>query len=244
MYAELDPVRIVETSERLQHRIEERFPGSGLSRVAGELSDVARSAASVGDWLARPIRPVRILVTLGIAALAAVVLLALEARTIDFSNTPFSDAVQGVEALINDCIFVGIAVYFMLGIEQRVKRKRALGQLRVLRSFAHIVDMHQLTKDPERLDNRGGDDTASSPKREMSPFLLTRYLDYSSELLAVISMIAAIYVQRFDDAETMNAASAIEELTVGLSRKIWQKISILDRDLQSAYLNVHSEHGT
>jgi len=98
-----------------------------------------------------------------------------------------------------------------------------------LRSFAHIIDLHQLTKDPERLPAVGGDSTASSPKRDMSPFLLARYLDYASEMLALVSTIAAIYVQRFDDAATMNAASDIEILTVGLSRKIWQKITILDR---------------
>jgi hypothetical protein len=36
-------------------------------------------------------------------------------------------------------------------------------------------------------------------------------------------------VQRFNDAETLRAASDIEDLTVGLSRNIWQKIMILDR---------------
>jgi hypothetical protein len=100
----------------------------------------------------------------------------------------------------------------------------------VLRSLSHVVDMHQLTKDPERLaSGDGGGDTASSPKRDMTPFQLTRYLDYSSELLAIVSKVAAIYVQRFDDTETLRAAGDIEDLTVGLSRNIWQKIMILDR---------------
>ena len=71
-------------------------------------------------------------------------------------------------------------------------------------------------------------------KRQLTPFLLSRYLDYCTELLALISMISAIYVQRFDDAQTMEAAGGIEALTVGLSRKIWQKISLLDRDLDEA----------
>jgi hypothetical protein len=126
-------------------------------------------------------------------------------------------------------VFIGIAIYFLLSVEARIKRHRALKQLRVLRSFAHIVDLHQLTKDPERLPTYGGGNTASSPKRDMTPFMLARYLDYSSEMLALVSKIAAIYVQRFDDVQTMNAASDIENLTVGLSHKIWQKISILDR---------------
>jgi len=229
MFSELDPRNIVDTSLRLKSRVVERFPGSSLSTVAEELCDVAKAAAEVGDWLAKPFYSVRILVGVAIGALVSLVVFALVVTRIDLGTVPFSDSVQSVEALINDFVFVGIAVYFLVGIEARIKRHRALKQLRILRSFAHIIDLHQLTKDPERLPAAGGNSTASSPKRDMSPFLLARYLDYASEMLALVSTIAAIYVQRFDDAETMNAASDIEILTVGLSRKIWQKITILDR---------------
>jgi hypothetical protein len=229
MFSELDPRNIVDTSLRLKSRVVERFPGSSLSTVAQELCDVAKAAAEVGDWIAQPIYAVRILVGIAIAALLSLVGFALVVARIDLGNVPFSDSVQSVESLINDFVFVGIAIYFLVGIEARIKRHRALKQLRILRSFAHIIDLHQLTKDPERLPSIGGDNTASSPRRDMSPFLLARYLDYASEMLALVSTIAAIYVQRFDDAETMNAASDIEILTVGLSRKIWQKITILDR---------------
>jgi hypothetical protein len=130
-------------------------------------------------------------------------------------------------------VFVAIAIYFLFGVEARIKRARALKELHVLRSLAHVVDMHQLTKDPERLTHsehggQGEGNTASSPKRDMTPFQLTRYLDYSTELLAILSKVAAIYVQRFNDADTVRAAGDIEDLTVGLSRNIWQKIMILD----------------
>lgn len=43
------------------------------------------------------------------------------------------------------------------------------------------------------------------------------------------SKIAALYVRHFDDAESRAAAGDVETLTVGLSQKIWQKISILNR---------------
>jgi hypothetical protein len=36
-------------------------------------------------------------------------------------------------------------------------------------------------------------------------------------------------VQRFDDPVTLSAVNDVENLTAGLSRKIWQKIMILDR---------------
>jgi len=90
--------------------------------------------------------------------------------------------------------------------------------------------MHQLSKDPERLVGRG-EDTESSPERHLNPFELTRYLDYSSELLALISKLGALLVQGFDDPVTLSAVNEIEELTSGMSRKIWQKITIVDRFL-------------
>jgi len=116
----------------------------------------------------------------------------------------------------------------LLGLEARRKRARALEALHVLRSLSHIVDMHQLTKDPERIVS-GGPSTPSSPERKMSAFELTRYLDYSTELLAIISKVAALYVQELADPVTVSAANAVEELAVNLSRAIWQKIVILDR---------------
>ena len=106
--------------------------------------------------------------------------------------------------------------------------------LRVLRSLAHIVDMHQLTKDPERVTGQGRSSTASSPRRQMTPFELLRYLDYCSEMLSLISKLAALHVQRFDDEQTLGAVRDIEDLTSNLSQKIWQKIMILDRVLNPA----------
>lgn len=231
MYRELNPQRIIETSELLHKRIEERFAASSLSRVALEVTEVARAAQQVSEWLSRPIVWVRVAVGVAVAGLTLMVVLALRVVNIDLRGVGFSETAQGVEAAINDLIFVGVAIYFLLGVELRIKRARALKELHVLRSLAHVVDMHQLTKDPERL--LGGTasrlDTASSPKRDMTPFQLTRYLDYSSELLAILSKIAAIYVQRFNDTEALRAAGDIEDLTVGLSRNIWQKIMILDQ---------------
>ena len=46
----------------------------------------------------------------------------------------------------------------------------------------------------------------------------------------LIGKVAALYVQRFDDPVALSAVDQIEDLTTGLSRKIWQKIMIIDRD--------------
>jgi hypothetical protein len=228
VYRKLDPGRIVETSRVLRSRVEERFPASSLARVAGELLEVTQEAATLSAWLARPNYRLRVGVGAVIALLGGLLVTALVQFRGDLGARNFGELVQSLEAFVNDLVFVGIAVYFLWGLEVRGKRKRALEALHVLRSLAHIIDMHQLTKDPERLISRGLD-TASSPTRTMTPFELTRYLDYSSEMLAIISKVAALYVQELPDPVTVDAASAVEDLAGGLSRTIWQKIVILDR---------------
>jgi hypothetical protein len=67
-----------------------------------------------------------------------------------------------------------------------------------LRSIAHVVDMHQLTKDPHQLLAEPND-TASSPVRTMTHAELARYLDYCSELLSLDSDVAALFVQELND---------------------------------------------
>ena len=57
---------------------------------------------------------------------------------------------------------------------------------------------------------------------------LGRYLDYCSEMLSLTSKLAALYVQRFDDSVVLQAVNEVESLTNGLSRKVWQKITILE----------------
>jgi hypothetical protein len=58
---------------------------------------------------------------------------------------------------------------------------------------------------------------------------LIRYLDYCSEMLSLTGKIAALYAQNFRDAVVLSAVNELENLTTGLSRKIWQKIMIVDK---------------
>lgn len=230
-YRRLAPAEIIRTARQLERRVNERFPDSGLGRVCGELVRAAGEAEAVADSLARPNYAIRTAVGLCIALLIAAILgLAAGLRKNLHPNfESISDLLQGLEAGVNDLVFIGFAIWFLSRLEARWKRRRALRSLHGLRSLAHIVDMHQLTKDPDRVTGRGLADTESSPTRVMTPFELTRYLDYCSEALALLSKAAALHVQQFDDAETMSAVGEIEDLTDGLSRKIWQKITILDR---------------
>ena len=49
----------------------------------------------------------------------------------------------------------------------------------------------------------------------MTPFELNRYLDYCSDALALISKIAALYVQGFQDPVLLDAVDDVEDLTAG-----------------------------
>lgn len=96
-------------------------------------------------------------------------------------------------------------------LETRLKRRTALRMLHRLRSIAHIVDRHQLTKDPE-LALHPVEATASSPSRPLSRTQLPRYLDYCSELLALTSKLAALHAQNLNDAVVLSAVNDIEAL--------------------------------
>ena len=45
---------------------------------------------------------------------------------------------------------------------------------------------------------------------------------------ALIAKIAALYVQGFQDPVLLDAVDDMEDLTAGFSRKIWQKLTILE----------------
>ena len=233
MYRSLDADLIVQTCRANNERISERFPGSGLSCVAAELLSVSGRAAELSLWLAKPHLLLRTLAGLGIAAVLVVVAGVVLNLKVQFTINSIVDFLQGAEAAINEVVFLGIAVFFFVTIETRLKRHRALKAIHELRSMAHIIDMHQLTKDPERI-NGAPAAAAATGKHPQNPAELIRYLDYCSDLLALISKIAALYVQNFDDPVTISAVNEIENLTNGLSRKIWQKIMIFDRILAPA----------
>jgi hypothetical protein len=61
----------------------------------------------------------------------------------------------------------------------------------------------------------------------LGAFELGRYLDYCSEMLSLLGKIAALYAQYTTDSAALAAVDQIEDLTSGLSRKIWQKIMML-----------------
>lgn len=227
-YRRLDERRIAQTLARLRARISERFPGSGLTRVADELGTLGQETTTLVAYLRQPHWPIRIGAGLAITAMLGVLVVVVSDLPLSPRVIGYADFVQAMDAALSTLVFLGATLFFLITLEVRIKRRRALAALHQLRSVAHIVDMHQLTKDPERITS-SEPDTASSPVRPLSPSELGRYLDYCSELLSVISKLAALHVQHFQDSVALAAVNEIETLTTGLSGKIWQKITLLDR---------------
>jgi hypothetical protein len=225
-YRTLDEGLIRATISRLRARIQERFPGSGLGKVADELGAIADEATANVAALAQPNWPIRVGAAVLVGAILAIVIAGALSIRVPAGVDGWAQLVQLVESAINDVVFIGIAIFFLSSVEVRLKRRRALRALHELRSVVHIVDMHQLTKDPEHVRSQQAD-TASSPARVLAPGELGRYLDYCSELLSLASKVAALYMERLNDPVVLAAVNEIETLAGGLSNKIWQKITLL-----------------
>jgi hypothetical protein len=230
-YLKLNAAEIVKTLRVLEMRISERFPNSGLSAVCRELIAVGEKTQHKADAIAVPNLWLRAVVWIAIAAGisgVAVTVLALT-RSIELRmNTEVFGFFEGIDAVMNITVLVSAALFFAISLDDRMKRRRSLTDIHVFRSIAHVIDMHQLTKDPSTVLLGQSHPTATSPKRTMSRFELARYLDYCSEMLALTGKLAALYAQSLPDAVVIDAVNEIENLVAGLSRKIWQKITILE----------------
>ena len=226
-YRTLNPDKIIATAETISMRISERFPQSGLARVGSELVAIARDAKSNAEALARPIWWLRAVVIATMVAGALVFAFVGTFLSFDRVGSDGFDFVQGIEASINMLVLVGIGFVTLYKAEERIKQRKVLDGLHPLRSLIHIIDMHQLTKDPVTLKS-GFKRTASSPVRSLSTADLSRYLDYCSEMLAITGKLAALYAQAVPDPQVVEAVNDVEGLGSNLSRKIWQKIMLIE----------------
>jgi hypothetical protein len=228
----LRPGAVVETIEALLTRILERFGNCGLSRVCAQLCEIAKEDTRRAVDIGRGYIWLRALV-LGMLATGVAVLGWVLTR-IDFSKTA-ADSVysiaQGIEAAANLTLLTGAAILFLLKLEERLKRRRAMIALHELRSIVHVIDMHQLTKDPSKFIVGGN--TPSSPPLLLNEFQMTRYLNYCSEMVSLTSKVAVLFGQSLEDRAVAQVVSEIELVSSGLSQKIWQKIMIL-QELRTA----------
>jgi hypothetical protein len=217
------------TVEQLERRIHARFGERGLTKAArdlGQLVDrVQTEAAQSRDRLRRTKLAARAGGIAIIGATLVALVLSLRSAVIDgLAHT--ADWVPLVESVVNDLVFAAIALVFLWAFPERLERRALLRLLHRLRSLAHVIDMHQLSKDPEQT-SPSYTPTAQSIRHGLNAEQLHHYLDYCSEMLSLTAKTAALCAEHSTDGVVLETVSYIETLTTDLSNKIWQKISLL-----------------
>jgi hypothetical protein len=216
-------------ASKLEGRIRARLPGRRLADVAHQL---AEKVPTISDGFVTSFSRYRRTRFLSRAASAAVVVATLVALGLALKDTVAegvdnsSDWVPLVESVINDAVFAAIAVFFLWALPERRERRTLLLLLHDLRSLAHVVDMHQLDKDPEQA-RADYVPTTKSPTNRMNAEELHHYFDYCSELVSLIAKTAALCAEKTSDSVVLNTVSEVETLAAQMSQKIWQKISLL-----------------
>jgi len=233
MYRTIDPDRIIETLAALERRIGERFPGCGLGKVCHELLDIAHESKAKVRAATEPNMPLRMGIGMILAAGLALLVYVGGIIEVKRDSENLFGVLEGIDAGVNILVLMGAGIFFLATLEQRWHRQRALDDLHELRSIVHVIDMHQLSKDPSTTATVGTL-TASSPQRPLTPFELSRYLDYCSEMLSLAAKVAALYAQGTRDPIVIETSSDLGQITSDLSSKIWQKITIIQSQLDGA----------
>ncbi len=219
------------TVAHLERRIHARFGERGLTKAARDLAQlvvlVQTEAGQSRVRLRRTTLAGRAASITIIAATLLVLVFSLRAAVIEGLERD-ADWIGLVESLINDLVFAALAVLFLWAMPERLERRALLRLLHRLRSLAHVIDMHQLSKDPEQLSPTFVA-TAESVRHGLNADQLYHYLDYCSEMLSLTAKTAALCGEHTSDGVVLETISTIETLTTELSNKIWQKISLLPR---------------
>jgi len=235
-YRSLDASGIISAVTLLHKRICRKFPDSGLSKVSRELLTISQDAVERAAATERPHVPLRIGTWALLLLTAGCIVWLIIGMKLSTSVTSLLDLLQGLESSINVVLLAAAGIWSLVSLEARIKRTAALRMLHELRVLAHLVDMHQLTKDPKCLFT--DEIEIPRPGTPLTTPELAQYLDYCNDMLSLTGKIAALYAQYFDDRVVLQAIDEVENLTTSLSRKIWQKIMILHEiavsDMESA----------
>jgi hypothetical protein len=217
-------LELKKTCHRLLGRIQDRFPTAGLLHTCENLLRISEDSENTLKWIKRPNYAIKFLAWLLISILIFSLERSWVSLGVSFSGLNAADFFQMVDAGFNSAILFGASGIYLMTSEGRWKRKKVINAVNKLRCIAHIIDAHQLLKDPSCIAEK---ETFCSPNRNLNDYDLGRYLDYCSEMLSLTSKIAFLYVQDFDDPIANESVNDLENLTIGISQKVWQKIVIL-----------------
>jgi len=223
-YRTIDPTKLILTTNKMADRVEEQFPKSGLSSVANEVAAVAEGTVARVAEIKKPRLGLRVLVGIMVFLVISGPLACSVVLSFRDDMTSFGDFLQATDAGLHMLFVLAGGIIFLVGMENRMRRNQALEALSEFRSLAHLVDLHQINKDPG-LD--GGPVPENDRRTVRSDQELAFYLDYSGDLLSIVGKLSAYYAQNLQDRVVLDAVNEIETLTSSLSNKLWLKILVL-----------------
>lgn len=216
MQTKLRAEDIQEMLEKQKVQLYKDFPTSTLNNTCESMLTISRE-------INRTIKEVnkRNYIVTGLLCILSVLIFSSITYTwkklnITFTEINVSDFVQMFDASFSFLILLGSGALFLISYQSKARKKKLTRAISKLTGLAHVIEAHQLSKDPH-----------SHPFQDDEQ--LIKYLGHCSDLLALTSKIGFLYVQAFDDPETQAVESGLENLISGISRKVWQKIMIIQK---------------
>ncbi|MCW2758887.1 MAG: hypothetical protein JWO46_2633, partial [Nocardioidaceae bacterium] len=236
---QLDRQLLADSLERLHQRISARLPDQNLTALAASIKTSVPDAHARYEATAHRLQRIsgwtRAISVVFVLAVAVALVLALA----DFSRSSHdgADWLSLVNTVVGDLVYAAVAVAFLRAVPERLTRSSLTHVLHELRSTAHVIDMHQLGKDPERLrddyEATGASIHPHLPHKESAAARradLHHYLTYCIELLGLVSKSAALCAESSGDPVVLSMVNDVESLTSDMSQKIFQKLALLPKD--------------
>jgi hypothetical protein len=212
----LDPARIIETAEDLARRVGEKLPGSRLSAFAVALVQIARQTDGRAREARRPILAIRLASALATAAsLLGLWYLASRIHT-RWEFGTITEVFEAADAGFNLVVILAGALWFLITLEARIKRRKALESIEELREFIHVIDVTQLYYTPDLYAPHSAD--------SLSPLDLDyTYLLFCTQMLGVIGNLAPLYTRGAAGDSIMRAAAEVEIFANATAAKLLSK---------------------
>ena len=213
---QLDPSKIIETAENLARRISESLPGSNLAGLATLLVQIARDTNQRVHQARKPIIAIRLAsgTAIGGCLLGLWYLLRNVHTRSEFSNV--AEFLGAADTAFNFLVALAGALWFLITLEGRLKRKKALDSIQELREFIHVIDATQLYYTPDLYVKDG--EIPNKARRFDHTYLL-----FCSQMLGVISNLAALYTRGSAGDSVMQASADIEMFAAALTSKLYSK---------------------
>lgn len=205
----LDPAKLRETSAQLSQWISTEFKGAGLARIALEVEKLTGEAVATAERIARPNYWIR-------AGIASLLIISVGCIGWGVAHATKQELIGWFDMSKPAAWPICLGIFFLITLEIRWKRDKAIKAVHELRAIAHIIDMHQLGKDSEIEKFRNNPNAFRSK--------ITAYLHACTALLALVSKIGELYVEGFQDSVAVDTVAQFESVCNGLNTKIWQKI--------------------